>query len=61
MGTLLDVTFDRGVSGRIYRVHDHRQRPYGHVSGQVFKIVYDHHRVSAVQLQSTMFYFQRAN
>lgn len=60
VGKLLDITFDRGVSGRIYRATITGSLGTQHVSGAVFKAVYNHHRLSGGKLNSTMFYFQPA-
>jgi stage II sporulation protein D (peptidoglycan lytic transglycosylase) len=60
VGKLLSITFDRGVSGRIYRATITGSGGTVHVSGAIFKAVYNHNRVSGGTLNSTMFYLQPA-
>ncbi len=60
VGTLLELRFQRGVSGRIYRVTVVGSARTTYVSGQVLKAIYNSHRLSGARLESTMFYLERA-
>lgn len=57
VGTLIDLRFDRGVSGRIYRVTIVGSARTVTVSGSLFKGVYNKYRLSGAALKSTMFWF----
>ncbi len=56
VGTLLEIKFERGVSGRIYRVTIIGSSRTTYVSGPVFKGVYNNQRLSGAGLKSTMFW-----
>jgi SpoIID/LytB domain protein len=56
VGTLLDLKFERGVSGRIYRVTIIGTSRTVYVSGPLFKGVYNNQRLSGGGLKSTMFW-----
>jgi stage II sporulation protein D len=56
VGTLLDIKFDRGVSGRVYRVTIIGTTRTVYVSGPLFKGVYNNERLSGAGLKSTMFW-----
>jgi len=57
VGTLQDLKFDRGVSGRIYRVTIIGSARTVYVSGPLFKGVYNNMKLSGGGLKSTMFWF----
>lgn len=56
VGTLIDLKFDRGVSGRVYRVTIIGSARTTYVSGPLFKGVYNKWRLSGAGLNSTMFW-----
>jgi stage II sporulation protein D len=57
-GTLLSLTFKRGVSGRAYQVVIEGTNGFVKVSGGVFQSVYNAHKVSGASLQSNLFYLE---
>ena len=60
VGRLVDLRFDRGVSGRIYRVTIVGSDRTLVVSGQVFKSVFNNNRLSGGTLKSSLVYLERA-
>jgi len=56
VGTLINLKFDRGVSGRVYRVTIIGSTRTVYVSGPPFKGVYNNERLSGAGLKSTMFW-----
>jgi SpoIID/LytB domain protein len=56
VGTLLDLQYQRGVSGRVYRVTVVGSARTVNVAGQVFKVIYNTQRLSGAGLKSTMFW-----
>ena len=56
VGTLISLKFDRGVSGRVYRVTITGSTRTVYVSGPLFKGVYNNGRLSGAGLKSTMFW-----
>lgn len=56
VGDVIDIKFDRGVSGRIYRVTIIGSNRTAVVSGPVFKGVYNNAKLSGAGLRSTMFW-----
>jgi SpoIID/LytB domain protein len=56
VGTIVSLTFYRGVSGRIYKVVMVGKSSTKTVSGAIFKNVYNSYRVSGASLKSTMIY-----
>ena len=58
VGTLRDIQFNRGVSGRAYRVTLVGSSRTVNVSGQVFKIVFNAHNGSRSDLKSAMYFLQ---
>lgn len=56
VGTIVKLTFYRGVSGRIYKVVMEGKSSTKTVSGAIFKNVYNSYRVSGASLKSTMIY-----
>jgi stage II sporulation protein D len=58
VGTLLDLRFERGVSGRIYRVTIVGNQRTVYVSGQLLKGVYNSNRLSGTTLKSSMLYLE---
>ena len=60
VGTLLNLKFDRGFSGRVYRVTIVGSARTTYVSGAIFRGVYNTYRVSGHQLTSTLFYLDPA-
>ena len=60
VGALRDLRFERGVSGRIYRVTVVGSERTAVISGQALKGIYNTHRLSGERLISSMFYLERA-
>ena len=60
VGTLSSITFDRGVSGRAYRVTLTGSKGTKTVSGGIFTNVYNAHKLSGGNLRSTLFYLEPA-
>jgi hypothetical protein len=60
VGRLVDLVFDRGVSGRIYRVTIKGSSRTVQVSGQLFKAVFNNNRLSGAPLNNSLFYIKRA-
>jgi stage II sporulation protein D len=60
VGRLIDVSFERGVSGRVFRVTIVGSQRTAYVSGQVFKAVFNK-RTNGPTLKSAMFYLERSN
>ena len=60
VGTLLDLKFGRGVSGRVIRVSVIGSSRTAYVSGSVFKSIYNQQKASPGALKSTMFYLEPA-
>ena len=60
VGKLLDIRFDRGVSGRVYRVTIVGNQRTVYVSGPLFKGVFNNGALSTSGLKSTMFYLEPA-
>jgi peptidoglycan hydrolase-like amidase len=60
VGRLVDLEFERGVSGRIYRVTITGSARTVQVSGQIFKSVFNNNRLSGGTLKSSLFYLERA-
>jgi stage II sporulation protein D len=60
VGRLLDLKFERGVSGRIYRVTIVGNQRTVYVSGQMLKGIYNATRLSGSALKSSMFYLEPA-
>lgn len=56
VGTLTDIKFARGVSGRVYKVTIIGSNRTVNVSGPVFKGIYNGQRLSGNGLKSTMFW-----
>ena len=56
VGTLINLKFDRGVSGRVYRVTIIGSTRTVYVSGPLFKGVYNNERLSGAGFKSTMFW-----
>jgi stage II sporulation protein D len=60
VGTLLDVQFKRGVSGRAYCVTLVGSQRTVNVSGPVFKAIFNAHNGNGANLQSNMFFLEEA-
>jgi hypothetical protein len=60
VGTLLDLQFTRGVSGRIVRVTVVGSSRTTYVSGPVFKSIYNNQRLTGAALKSSLFYLEPA-
>jgi stage II sporulation protein D len=60
VGKLLDLRFERGVSGRIYRVTVVGSERTVYISGQALKGIYNTNKLSGATLRSSMFYLERA-
>ena len=60
VGTLIDLKFDRGVSGRVYRVTIIGSARTVYVSGPLFKGVFNTQRLSGNGIKSTLFYLGSA-
>ncbi|MDQ3937391.1 MAG: SpoIID/LytB domain-containing protein, partial [Chloroflexota bacterium] len=58
VGELNSVAFERGVSGRVYRATLTGVAGTKVVSGNIFKSVYNAHKLSGGNLRSNMFYLQ---
>jgi hypothetical protein len=58
VGEILDMVYERGVSGRVYRVRMTGTTGSVTISGGMFKNVYTAHRVSGPGLRSTMFFME---
>ena len=56
VGTLIDLKYERGVSGRVYRVTVVGSARTVNVAGQVFKVIYNKQRLAGAALKSTMFW-----
>ena len=56
VGTLLSLQYQRGVSGRVYRVTVVGSARTVTVACQVFKVIYNTQRLSGAALKSTMFW-----
>jgi stage II sporulation protein D len=61
VGNLLDIDFERGVSGRIYRVTITGSAKTVKVSGQILKAIYNSHRPGGEKLESSMFWLERVD
>ena len=60
VGNLLDIQFERGVSGRVYLVTIVGSVRTVTVSGPLFKSIYNNQKLSGGGLNSTMFYLESA-
>jgi hypothetical protein len=60
VGRLIDLEFDRGVSGRVFRATITGSERTVVVSGQVFKAVFNKNRLSGGALNSALIYLERA-
>jgi SpoIID/LytB domain protein len=58
VGTLLDIQFKRGVSGRAYCVTLVGNQRTVNVSGQVFKAIFNANNGSGANLKSAMYYLE---
>jgi hypothetical protein len=58
VGTLTDLEFARGVSGRVYRVTLVGSARTVNVGGQVFKFVFNSNNGTGTNLNSTMYYLE---
>jgi SpoIID/LytB domain protein len=56
VGTITNLTFYRGVSGRLYKVVLTGSAATKTVSGAIFKNVYNNYKLSGANLKSTLFY-----
>lgn len=56
VGTIVNLTFYRGVSGRLYKVVLEGKSSTKSVSGAIFKNVYNSYKLSGASLKSTMAY-----
>ncbi|MDQ3938029.1 MAG: SpoIID/LytB domain-containing protein, partial [Chloroflexota bacterium] len=60
VGLISSITFDRGVSGRVYRATLVGSKGTKYVSGGIFKNVYNKNPVAGT-LRSTLFYLTKVN
>jgi stage II sporulation protein D len=60
VGTITNLTFYRGVSGRLYKVVMVGSGGTKTVSGAIFKNVYNNNKLSGASLKSTLFYLTPA-
>ncbi len=58
VGQILDIVYERGVSGRVYRVTMTGTTATVTISGGMFKNVYNAHRLSGPSLRSTMYFLE---
>ncbi|HLB45018.1 MAG TPA: SpoIID/LytB domain-containing protein, partial [Candidatus Limnocylindrales bacterium] len=61
VGTLSEIEFTRGVSGRVYRVTLIGSSRTVNVSGSVFKAIFNANNGSSAGLRSTMYYLEPEN
>ena len=60
VGQILDIVYERGVSGRVYRITMSGTTASVTISGGMFKNVYNAHRLSGPELRSTMYFLERS-
>ena len=58
VGQILDLVYERGVSGRVYRITMSGTTGSVRISGGMFKNVYNTHRLSGPELRSTMYFLE---
>lgn len=58
VGAIVDIVYERGVSGRVYRVTMTGTAATVTISGGMFKNVYNAHRLSGPSLRSTMYFIE---